>query len=576
MIDLFSKKTNEVLASIERFDYKWIALSNTTLGALMAGIDANILLIALPAIFRGIGINPLAPGEINYLLWTLMSYITVLAVLLVGLGKMADMFGRVRMYNLGFLIFSIGSILLFFVQGTGNSAALQIIFFRVIQGIGGAMLLANSAAILTDAFPANERGFALGVNQIAFIAGSFIGLLLGGFLAVISWRLVFFVSVPFGLLGTIWGYMMLKEKGEIRPNQQLDIAGNILLAGGLTALLVSITYGIIPYGSSAMGWGNPFVIGGVLLGILLLVIFAWHETKVKHPLFNLELFGIAEFATGNAAGFLYSLARGGLQFMLIIWLQGIWLPLHGFAFEDTPLWGAVYLLPLTIAFLVFGPLSGYLSDKHGPRLLATAGSVLMAIGFFGLMLLPANFAYWQFACIIALIGAGTGMFAAPNTSAVMSSVPPHQRGVASGMRATFQNAASALSISIIFTLFTVGMAASLPATMYAGLTGAGISSQAAAAVSNLPPTGMLFATFLGYNPLGSLLPQAELNSLSSAVRQNVLGTTFFPDLISPAFIEGTKLAFAICAVVSLIAAGVSFMRGKEKHKHHAHEASAMH
>jgi MFS family permease len=560
---LISEKIKETIAAVEKFDYKWIALTNTTLGALMAGIDSNILLISLPAIFRGIAINPLAPGEINYLLWTLMGYTTVLAVLLVGLGKLSDMFGRVKMYNLGFLIFTIGSILLFFVQGTGNPAALQIIFFRILQAIGGALLIANSAAILTDSFPANERGFALGVNQIAFIAGSFIGLLLGGFLAAVSWRLVFFVSVPFGILGTIWAYWMLKEKGEIKPNQRFDLLGNVLLAVGLTVVLVSITYGILPYGNSPMGWSSPFVIGGLLLGIALLCGFVWYESRIEQPLFDIQLFRIREFTLGNIAGFLYSLARGGLQFMLIIWLQGIWLPLHGYAFADTPLWSAIYLLPLTVAFLVFGPVSGYLSDRYGPRFFSTGGALLMAIGFFALMLLPADFSYWQFALALIIMGAGTGMFASPNTSAVMSSVPAHQRGVASGIRATFQMAAIALSISLIFTFFTLGMAGSLPSTLYSGLTAQGISSQAATALSNLPPTGMLFATFLGYNPLGTLLPASQLNALSGAARQNLLGTTFFPTLISPAFIDGTMLAFGICAVISLLAAAVSFSRGKE-------------
>ena len=564
MIFLFAKKTEKLIESMKTLDYKWIALSNTTLGALMAGIDANILLIALPAIFRGIGINPLAPGEIDYLLWTLMGYTMVLAVLLVAAGRISDMFGRVKMYNLGFLIFTIGSVLLFFVQGTGDFAALQIIFFRLVQGVGGAMLLANSAAILTDAFPASERGFALGVNQIAFITGSFIGLLLGGVLAAFDWRLVFFVSVPFGILGTVWAYKMLKEKGEIKTGQALDVVGNILLAGGLTVLLVAITYGIIPYGNSNMGWGNPFVYGGVALGIAMLAVFVWYEPRVKHPLFNMELFKIREFAMGNFAGFLYALARGGLQFMLIIWLQGIWLPLHGYAFEDTPLWSAIYMVPLTLAFLVAGPVSGYLSDKHGSRPFAVAGMVLLAVGFFGLMLLPADFAYWQFALILTVMGLGTGMFAAPNTSEIMGSVPAHQRGVASGMRATFQNAATALSISLIFTFFTIGLAANLPPIMHAGLVGKGVSEATATTISNMPPTGLLFATFLGYNPLGTLLPQAELAHLSSAASKTLVSTEYFPTLISPAFIDGTKLAFSLCALVCIVAAAASFYHSRKK------------
>ena len=233
--------------------YKWVALTNTTMGSLMATIDASIVLIAFPAIFKGIGINPLAPGEASYFLWLLLGYLVVTATLLVTFGRISDMFGRVRLYNLGFLIFAIGSTLLALTPGTGNTGALELIIFRLIQGIGSGFLLSNSAAILTDAFPANQRGRALGINQIAGIAGSFIGLIVGGILAAINWRLVFIVSVPVGIAGTIWAYTMLRETATIREHQKIDWLGNVTFALGLTVFLLGITYGIEPYGGSPTG-----------------------------------------------------------------------------------------------------------------------------------------------------------------------------------------------------------------------------------------------------------------------------------------------------------------------------------
>src|SRR5271157_1433323 len=468
------KNTSGLRYRISHVPYKWIALSNTTLGVFMAALDGSIVLISLPAIFHGIGINPLAPEETNYLLWTLMGYGVVTATLLVTFGRISDIFGRVRLYNLGFAIFAVGSILLFLVQGTGNGTALQIILFRLVQAVGAAFLFSNSTAILTDAFPPHERGMAMGINQIAFLSGQFIGLLAGGVLAAINWRAVFLVSVPFSVGGTIWAYLALHETAKIRGHQKLDIPGNVLFAVGLTAVLIGMTYGLEPYGSSSMGWGSPFVISCLAGGVALLVAFLIVEQRTAEPMFRLELFKIRMFLTGNVAGFLASLARGGLTFMLIIWLQGIWLPLHGYNFEDTPLWAGIYMLPLTAGFFVMGPLSGYLSDRFGARFFSTGGMLLTAAGFGGLMQLPPNFYFPAFAVIIFVIGMGMGMFAAPNTTAIMNSVPAEHRGVSSGMRATFQNTANTLSITLIFTMVTAGLAARLPAALYSGLTQAGL------------------------------------------------------------------------------------------------------
>src|SRR5271157_850091 len=491
-----------------------------------------------------------------------MGYLVVTATLLVTFGRISDMFGRVRLYNLGFAIFAVGSILLYLVHGTGNGAAMQIIIFRLVQAVGGAFLMANSTAIITDAFPPNQRGLAMGINMIAGTSGSFIGLLVGGILAAINWRYIFLVSVPFSVGGTIWAYLALHETAKIRKHQQLDIPGNILFALGHTALLVGSSYGIEPYGNSTMGWGNPFVLACLIGGALALVVFIFVEQHVPEPMFRLELFKIRMFSAGNVAGFLASLARGGLNLMIIIWLQGIWLPLHGVSFEETPLWAGIYMLPLTIGFMIMGPISGFLSDRYGARTFSTAGMLVTAAGFAGLLLVPTNFVYVAFALAILVIGMGMGMFVSPNTTAIMNSVPAEHRGASSGMRATFQNTASTLSITWIFTMVTIGLAAHLPTTLYQGLTQAGVPSNVAHQVANLPPTAALFAAFLGYNPMRVLLPAAVLQQLPAASQALLLSKPFFPNLISAPFDFGLRIAFSISISLALIAALASLLRGK--------------
>ncbi|TMD86017.1 MAG: MFS transporter, partial [Chloroflexi bacterium] len=540
----------------------WVALTNTTMGSLMATIDASIVLIAFPAIFKGIGINPLAPGEASYFLWLLLGYMVVTATLLVTFGRISDMFGRVRLYNLGFLIFAVGSTLLFLTPSTGNTGALELIIFRLIQGIGSGFLLSNSAAILTDAFPVDQRGRALGINQIAGIAGSFIGLIVGGILAAINWRLVFLVSVPVGIAGTIWAYAMLRETATIREHQKIDWLGNATFALGLTIFLLGITYGIEPYGGSPMGWGNPLVIGAILLGIVLLASFIWIELHVDDPMFRLDLFKIRMFAAGNIAGFLSALGRGGLQFMLIIWLQGIWLPLHGYSFEETPLWAGIFMTPLLIGFILMGPISGYLSDRFGARLFSTTGMLIQMLGFLGLTLLPANFNYPLFAVLLFMLGCGSGLFASPNTSSIMSSVPPETRGVSSGMRGTFQNSATLVSIGLFFSIVTVGLASALPSTLATGLITNGVPDKAAIAIAHLPPTAALFGAFLGYNPIGELIPPPVLQAISPAHRAILLGKTFFPNLISTPFMDSLHAVFYISAALCLMGAAASLLRGK--------------
>jgi len=542
--------------------YKWIALSNTTLGVLMATLDSSIVIIAMPAIFRGIGLDPLAPANIGYLLWMILGYLLVSAVLVVALGRLGDMFGRVRMYNFGFVVFSAASLALSLDPFRAERGALWLIGWRIVQAVGGAMLTANSAAILTDAFPASQRGMALGINQITALAGQFLGLVAGGLLAAIDWRAVFWVSVPFGIGGTVWSYRSLREVGA-RHRARIDWVGNVTFIAGTAAILVAITHGIQPYGGHATGWTSPWVLGGMAAGIGLLAAFCVAETSVAEPMVRLDLFRIRAFAAGNLAALLTAIARGGLQFMLIIWLQGIWLPLHGYNFQDTPLWAGIYMLPLTAGFLVAGPLSGYLSDRFGARAFATGGLLLVAGAFIGLLALPVDFGYTAFASLLLLSGIGQGMFSAPNTSAIMSSVPPGQRGVASGMRSTFQNSGTALSIGVFFSLMIAGLATSLPSTFTAGLRGQGVPAGVAASVAHLPPVSTLFAAFLGNNPVGHLLaPTGVLNSLPARNVAVLTGKRFFPELISGPFHHGLVIVFGAAACMAAIAALASLLRGR--------------
>jgi len=539
--------------------YKWIALSNTTLGMLMATIDASIVLISLPAIFRGIDLNPLVPANTSYLLWMLMGYMVVVAVLVVTFGRIGDMFGRVRIYNLGFAIFTVGSLAASLTYFGGSGAAIYLIAMRIVQGVGGAMIMANSTAIITDAFPEHERGMALGINSVAAIAGSFIGLVAGGLLAAVDWHLIFYVSVPIGLIGTVWAYRSLREVGTVEGGRG-DWPGNLLFGIGLVAVLVGITYALQPYGGASMGWLNPLVLALMIGGAVLLVAFVVVETKVPQPMFNVGLFRIRAFAAGNIAGLLASVGRGGLMFMLVIWLQGIWLPLHGYSFASTPLWAGIYMLPLTAGFLIAGPISGWLSDRYGARPFATGGMIGAAASFGLLTLLPANFSYQWFALLLLMNGLSMGLFAAPNTAGIMNSVPANERGMASGMRATFQNTGMTLSIGLFFTIMVVGLASSLPAALTHGLVAQGVPASDATRLAHLSPVSVLFAAFLGYNPVHTLLG-STLATLSPAHQAALSSPTFFANLISDAFLHGLSIVFTFAMVICLVAAAASWLRG---------------
>jgi MFS family permease len=541
---------------------QWTALTNTTLGVFMAGINTSIVLIALPAIFRGLHVNPLIPANTSLLLWILMGYNVVTTTLLVTVGRASDIFGRVRMYTFGFAVFTLASVLLTLTWSTGPAGALEIIGFRLVQGVGAAFLFANSAAILTDVFPPHRRGVALGTNQLALVFGSVAGLILGGVLAVIHWRIVFAVSVPFGIAGTLWARFRLQESARPRYGERLDPLGNVTFGLGLTILLVALTYGLLPYGHALTGWHNPWVIGGLGIGALLLLAFAYLETKVRNPMFRFALFRIRAFAAGNIAGWLAGIARGGVQFLLVIWLQGVWLPLHGYPFQVTPLWAGIYMLPMMMGYLI-GPLSGYLSDRYGARLFATAGMLLTTAGFVLLAQLQADFAYTPFAAILFALGLGMGLFSSPNTSSIMSSVPAAERGVASGMRATLQNSGMVLSMILFFTVIILTLASALPPALAHGLAAAGVAPQAAAQVAKLPPTAALFAAFLGYNPMRHMLPAGLLAQLPHHVKAHLLARDFFPRLIGPPLMEGLRFAFYTAAGMALIAALASLLRGPQ-------------
>jgi MFS family permease len=541
--------------------YKWIALGNATLAVLLATLDASITIIAMPDIFRGIHLDPLVPGNSFYLLWMILGYLVVTSVLVVSLGRLGDMVGRVRIFNVGFVIYTVASLLLAIDWMTGEAGALWLIVFRVVQGIGGACLIANSGAIIADAFPAHQRGMALGLNNIVAVSGQFVGLVVGGLLAPVDWRLVFLISVPVGVLGTVWAYRTLREISTPHPGR-IDWVGNVSFALGLILVMIAVTYGIRPAGGHATGWGSPTVIGLAIAAAVCLGTFVVVERRSDHPMFRLGLFRIRAFTFGTLSTFLAAIARGGLMFMLIIWLQGIWLPQHGYSFSEAPLWAGIYMLPLTAGLLVAGPISGLLSDRYGARPFATAGMLLTACGFGLLLLLPTNFSYPAFGGILLLIGLSMGLFASPNRAAVMNSLPAADRGAGGGMNTTFQNSAQVLSIGVFFTLMIVGLAATLPQTMSSGLQAHGVSAADAHHAATLPAVSILFAAFLGYDPIQHLVGSHALAGLSPADHAALTGHSFFPDLISGPFQDGLHAAFAFAIAACLIAALASLMRGR--------------
>jgi MFS family permease len=515
----------------------------------------------MPDIFRGIHLNPLAPSSSFFLLWMLLGYAATGSVLLVTLGRLGDQFGRVKLYNLGFLVYTMASFILAADPFFGTAGAWWLLGFRIMQAVGGAFIVANSAAILTDTFPVNQRGMALGINNLAGMSGAFIGLLIGGLLGPVDWRLVFFISVPFGLFGTVWSYKKLRELG-VRSPSPIDWRGNLTFAGGLLGLMIAVTFGIQPYGNHPMGWTSPRVIAFGLAGVVLLALFFRVESRAEHPMFRLSLYRIRAFTFGTVATFLAALARGGLQFMLVIWLQGIWLPEHGISFAKTPIWAGICMLPITCGMMLASPIAGRLSDRYGSRQFASGGMVGACVSFFLLLLLPVDFAYPLFAFTLFLSGLSFGVFNSPNRASVMNSLPREHRGAGGAMNSTGMQCGQVFSQGVFFTLMIIGLATALPKAIGPGLRSQGVSLGLAQHIAHLPPVSILFATFLGYNPLQKLLGARALAHLPASAAHLLTGREYFPSLISAPFHNGLHEVFTFSIVILVIAAVASWSRGE--------------
>ena len=413
-------------------EYKWRVLSNTTVATLMSAIDTNIVLISLPSIGRDLpGTSP------TTLLWILLGYSLLTAVVLLNFGRLSDLFGRVRLYVLGFAVFTVGSLLCGF-SGTG----IELVGFRLVQAVGAGFLFSNSAAIITDAFPPNERGRALGVNQVSIVVGAVSGLILGGIItSELNWRWIFFVNVPIGLVATVRAYYDLHELQRPAKAPRIDWMGNIVFAVGLTLLLLGITLGAL----GQMGELPAAVT--VVVGLALLGLFLWVESRERSPMLDLKLFRIRQFATSAISMLLNALARGAFTFILVFYLQGPPRYLNPFT-------AGLFLIPVSASLATLGPVSGWLSDRYGPRPFLLAGLVTSAAGFLWLATIGPDESFLALAPPLILVGAGMGMFASPNRAAMMTAVPPTQRGVASGIGTTFVNTGATISLGLTLIIMT--------------------------------------------------------------------------------------------------------------------------
>ncbi|NON61157.1 MFS transporter [Acidianus sp. RZ1] len=530
-----------------------MALSNTSIGIFMAFANYNMIIIALPSIFKGLDFNPTSPDALGYLIWVILGYMVITASLVVTLGRVSDIKGRAKFYTIGFLIFALSSALLASIVAKGTEGVTEMIIFRLLQGVGGGFLMVNSTAVLTDYFDKRELGKALGLNQVAGLVGGVAGLVIGGILATFDWRYVFVFSAIVGIIGTIWSYLTLKDVQK-PISRKIDVVGNTLFASGITVLLVSLTYGLLPYKGEEFGWSDPWVIGGIIISLFMIGFFILVERHVKEPMFQLSLFKIRDFSTSNFANIISSLARQGILLILLVFLQGIWLPLHGIPYSQTPFWAGIYLIPNTLGFAVLGPISGILSDKYGSKVLTTLGLTVSAIGFLGLSFIPYNFNLMEFFALTFVMGAGMGLFMAPNTADMMAAVPVDMRGSSSGMRASLQNTASAISVVIYFGILISGMSASLTASLDSALHPFGITLP-----YNIPAAVVIFSALLGYDPLSFIS-----SGLPSSVAVKINSPKFFVSAIAPAFMLGFRLMLYISVGLLLIAAIVSALRSGER------------
>lgn len=414
--------------------YKWTVLSNTTLGVLMSSLDTNIVLIALPTIAKQL------PGtSLLDLIWILIGYQLITAAILVSFGRLADMFGRVKLYNLGFIIFTAGSALC-----SISFTSLELILFRMIQGVGAAFLFSNSAAVITDAFPISERGKALGINQVAIVFGAAMGLVFGGFLvSLLGWRSIFWVNIPIGIFASLWSHFKLKELAIIEKGQRIDLTGNFTFAGGLALILVAIT--VYSLGSLS----GLYALIMILFGLALIIFFVIVEIRARYPMFNMSLFKVKAFSYGSLALLLNALANGAITIVLVFYLQGPTMRL-------TPLVAGIFLVPMSASLAVIGPISGILSDRYGQRFFAVLGLVTSIIGFALLSRIGETITFAQLLLPLIFVGVGMGFFASPNRSGIMSGSPPRYRGVASGMSATMNNVGRTFSTGIAFLVIAIG------------------------------------------------------------------------------------------------------------------------
>lgn len=416
-------------------EYKWRVLTNTTVATLMAALDTNIVLIALPTIGR-----QLPDTSATSLLWILLGYSLVTAVVLLNFGRLSDMFGRVRLYVLGFAIFTVGSLLCGFSQNGP-----ELVAFRMVQAIGAGFLFSNSAAIITDAFPPNERGRALGINQVSIVIGSVMGLVLGGIITTtIGWQWIFFVNVPIGAVATVRAHYDLRELHTPQREQPIDWRGNIVFAAGLGLLLVALTFG-------ALGeWTVPEAVAGLSGGLILILAFIVLERRVRFPMLDLSLFRNREFTETGTATFLNALARGAFIFVMVFYLQGP--PAY-----LSPLTAGLFLIPVSASLAVMGPLSGMLSDRYGRRWFTITGLLLSGGAFVWLTAIPSAAPFALLLGPFILLGAGMGLFAAPNRAAMMNAVPPERRGVASGVGTTLMNTGATIGLGLTLAIMSTAL-----------------------------------------------------------------------------------------------------------------------
>jgi MFS family permease len=553
--------SNDALGAINEGRREAI-LVNSFLGSLMASMTMSAIIIALPDILRGIGVNPMSPLGFASMMWLMFSYPLMVAVAVPIVGRLSDMYGRGKMFTIGDAIFTVMSTLLGIVPGYGSVAVAQMIAYRFVQGLGGSMMFTNSAAIITDVYPPHRRGVAMGIVSIAFSAGSIIGLVVGGVLAVVNWRLVFLVNTPIGIASTAWAYVTVYRLPLGLRRVRVDYLGASMLAASLVLLLLGITFGMLPSGNSMMSWGSPMVLGLIGGGLLLMALLIPVEMRTGEPILKINLFRIRPFTFGVLSALFLFLAQGANIFVLSLLLQAIYLPMHGVPYSETPLLAGIYLIPSSIANAVFAPVGGRLINRFGARVVSTIGAVLLGVSFELLTLLSLNFNYTLFAADLFLMGTGSGLFQSPNLVSIMSSVPQEDRSAASGLRASMQNIGLLMSFAVFLTLILVGSATALSTSISSALIKVGVPSDVVSELTRIPPAYALFAAFMGYDPMKFLMSQAGVD-LPGSVYAAVTKPTFFPSAIAPAMATGFIYAYHIAAIMAFTAAVFSYLRGRE-------------